>query len=669
MDTIDVKLFLELIIISACSVPVVLLCHKFKISIIVGFLLTGVIINPEIGIFKFMDIHTIHILSEIGVICLLFTIGLEFSLNKIKSMRNEMMIGGGLQVFGTVAVVALIVIAFNMPVNQAIFLGCLVAISSTALKLSLLHNKGAINTPYGQVSVAVTIFQDIAAVIMIILVPLFGGDYASSGGFANVLKSLSIKFVIVFAVAAIYHFFIVPKVLYFVAKTQSRELFIVMVFFIFMSIVGLTGYLGVSMALGAFIAGVLISESPYSHRANGVIMPFKDIFTSIFFVSQGLMLDLSFAMKNIHILILIAVVIMLLKLACAFLSIATVRGLGIVSFNASIYLAQVGEFSFVLWQEGSKYSLMSQEAWNLFLGASIITMLLTPNMVDKSQDIFDFFKNIFSKVNIKFSDDLQEQLGEVLKDHIIIIGYGIVGRRLAYGAQIAGIKYVVIEMNPDTVEEEKKKGVPIFYGDATEEAVLEHAKIDSARAIAISIPTDSAVTSIVEISHRMNENLFILVRTRFEQQAMDLTGLGADTVVVEEKEVSYKMLSQILKYYLVPIDNIDNILLEQQSEDTGSLGLHANMVNLEQSKGEHQIYAIRVPKNSFPVNKTLQEIDLRKNYGVSVIMIKRKDKEIVEIGEEKILEGDVLIVFAARIKIAGFMRKLDVVLLDSEDVL
>lgn len=656
MDAMDAKLLLELIIISACSVPVVLICHKLRISIIVGFLLTGVLINPKFGVFKFMDIHTVHILSEVGVICLLFTIGLEFSIQKIKSMKNELFVGGGVQVGLTVAVVAAVAAAFSMPLNQAIFLGCLVAISSTALKLSLLQNKGAINSPYGQVSVAVTIFQDIAAVIMVLFVPLFVGSNLA-GGAAAVLQQLALKFVILLAVAAVYHFLLIPKVLYYVAKTQSRELFIVTVFFIFTSIVGLAGYLGVSMALGAFLAGVLISESPYSHRAHAVILPFKDIFTSIFFVSQGLMLDLMFALSHLHYLILIAVAIMVIKLAIAFFALSLVRGAGIVAFMASVYLAQIGEFSFVLFQEGSKYDLMGLNAWNLFLGASIITMLLSPTLVDRGPDLFNFFKRLFARVNIRLSDDLQDAEPEGLTDHLIIVGYGIVGRRIAYGAQLAGIPYMVIEMNPDTVARETDNGVPIFYGDATEEFVLEHAKIDRARAIAISIPSDSAVTAIVSLAHRLNGNAYILVRSRFELQASDLSGLGADDVVVEEKEVSYSMLSQLLKHYLIPVDTIDEILLDQKCDDTDLLGSHSRVCEMEPSKGEHQVYAVRVPKYSFLIGESIVDLDLRRQYGVLVMMIKRGQQELVNLADEKIREKDVLIVFGPKLKVADLIRR------------
>ncbi len=659
----------ELIIISACTIPVVLICHRLKISVIVGFLLTGVLINPKFGIFRFMDQHTIHILSEVGIICLLFTIGLEFSITKIKSMRDELLIGGGVQVFGTLGVIALIAIAFALPVNQAIFLGCLIAISSTALKLSILQNKGAVNTAYGQVSVAVTIFQDIAAVIMIILVPLFAGE---SGGqsLIQIIQNLVIKFLIVIVVSAIFHTLIVPKMLYYVAKTQSRELFVVTVFFIFTSIVGLTGYLGISIALGAFIAGVLISESQYSHRAHSVIMPFKDIFTSIFFVSQGMMLDLSFALANLHYLLLIAIAIIIIKLICATIAVSLVRGVGFVSFMASVYLAQISEFSFVLFQEGSKYSLMGQQAWNFFLGASIITMLLSPSMVDYAPAFFEFIKKWLVKFNIKLSGDVEGEEEEILEDHLIIVGYGIVGRRVAYGAKLAGIKYIVIEMNPDTVKKEQENGIPIIYGDATEDAVLEQVKIESAKAIVITIPNIAAASSIVSLSYKLNENAYILVRSRFDLDSQNLLGLGAKDVIIEENEVSYEMLSQLLKHFMIPVDSIDNIMFCQKNEDTESLGTRPAVAELSHTKSEHNIYAIRVPKNSPLIGKSLMELDLRKNYGVLVIMIKRGDTEIVNMdSNEKIMDKDILVTFGSKTKINDFIKKSGAKKPESENVI
>lgn len=651
----DAKLLLELIIISACSVPVVLISQKFKIPVIVGFLLTGVMINPHLSIFRFMDIERIHVLSEVGVVCLLFTIGLEFSLKKIRAMKKTLLVGGGVQILATVGLVAVIGLFLSMKINQAIFLGCLVSVSSTALVLSILQGKGLLNTPYGQVSLAILIFQDIAAVLMVILLPILGGQSASLG---HLIADLAVKFGVLIAASLILNFLIIPKLLYSVARTQSRELFIVAVFFIFTSMVGLAGALGISMALGAFIAGVLIAESPYSYRALGSIMPFKDVFTSIFFVSQGIMLSLDYAVMHFPYLLFLALVIILVKFIGTFIAVSLLKGTGKIAFMSALCLCQIGEFSFVLFQEGTRYQLFPMSARDLFLGASIISMLLTPMMIQAGPALFDFLKKVLDRFAVRLSDNQEEDAGQGLAGHIVIVGYGIMGRRLALGAQLAAIPYIVIEMNPDTVSREKAKGVPIFYGDAAQESVLGHAEIEHASAIAVTIPSETTAALVVSLVKRVSPAVHILVRTRFEALEPTFIELGAADIVVEENVASYEMLSKMLKFYVVPTDIITKILLSQRMETAEPMGAHGDIPGLRFMNGDNQIFAMHVTAGSFLTGKTLAQLDLRRKFHISVLMIRRGDVELVNLGgDETVEENDVLVLLGRREALSEFVKE------------
>ncbi|MCQ2735746.1 MAG: cation:proton antiporter [bacterium] len=651
----DYKILAELIIISAIAIPVVLLCRKMKIPVIVGFLLSGIIINPSAAFFKnILSTERIDILAELGVICLLFSIGLEFSLKQINDMKKPLLIGGTCQVAFTIAGIAAFVhFVSGMTWNVAIFYGCVISLSSTALVLSFLQAKGDISKPYGRNSMMILIYQDIASVVMVILCPLLENGSAAGGPIGGILINLALKFLIIIAISFVAFKWIVPKLLYNVAKTQSRELFLMAIMLVFLSFVAISGALGISLALGAFIAGVIIAESPYNHRALGVVTSFKDIFTSIFFVSIGIMLDFRLAVANIGSITVIVALCLVLKAIIGSLAVSVLKCTPKTAILTGIALCQIGEFAFVLFKMGYGINLINKSDLNIMLASAIMTMILTPFILQAAPKIYDFVAR-YLKLDISEASEQNED--DCLSSHVIIVGFGIAGRRVAFGAKMAGLPYCVIESNPDTVKTEASKGVRILYGDAAQEAVLEHAGVKRASIAAITMPETEATKIIAEQIRRMNSNINIIARAQFEKGIDAIVDAGATSAVSDEKEASFGMLAQILKDSMVERGRIREIMHEQSKKAADSLDLAIGQSITKQFLSDGLAY-VKILKGSPLAGKSLAGCDLRKKYGIIAAAIDKGGGQAEVPNPDEIIKPGYNILFiGAREKIKGFMN-------------
>jgi CPA2 family monovalent cation:H+ antiporter-2 len=556
----------EIVVIFGLSIAILFICHRFAVPTIIGFLLTGAVAGPH-GLALVRAVHEVEILAEIGVVLLLFTIGLEFSLADLLRIKRSVLIGGSLQVLLTILVIFALVRQAGTPPGTSIFIGFLVSLSSTAIVLKLLQERGEIDSPHGRTALAILIFQDVIIVPMILLTPLLTG----STGDANVvfLFPLAKGLIIVLAVLVSAQR-IVPWLLYQIAQTRSRELFLLSIVTMCSAVAWLTSSLGLSLALGAFLAGLIISESEYSHQALGNVIPFRDLFTSFFFVSVGMLLDVGFvlqqplriALMTLGVLILKTIMAGLATLLLGFpLRIVILTGLG---------LSQVGEFSFILSQTGLQYDLFAGDVYQFFLSVSVLTMAATPFIVALAPHIADRTSGLPVPRKLKSGlypisgmDDVGGELR--LQDHLLIIGFGINGRNVAGAAKMAGIPHVIIEMNPDTVRQERSHGEPIHYGDATQEVVLEHAGIEKARVIAIVIADPAATRRIAVVARRLNPSIYMIARTRFVQEVEALYRLGADEVIPEEFETSVEIFARVLAQYEVPGYEIQRFVTEARA--------------------------------------------------------------------------------------------------------
>ena len=365
----NILLLQNMSIILITAVLVLLIFNKLKLPTMIGLFITGIVLGHVVN-----DTSMISTLSELGVIFLLFIIGLEFSVEKFSAIKRYALIGGILQVAITTILITLLGFALKLPWTSALFLGFLVAFSSTAIVMKIMQQRHITHSVQGRVTLGILIFQDIAVIIVILLTPILGGESVE----LHLLPQLAVKAVglglLIFAGAK----WFIPLALRDAARTKNRDLFLLLTLFICMGTTFATSLIGIGPELGAFIAGLLISRTEYSHQTLGYIQPFQDVFMSLFFISIGLMVNLHLFLANIGIIVMLTVIIVIINFSATFVTGMALKLPTKVSVSIAILLSQIGEFSFVLAKEGMAYGLMTSQFFSVFLGVSILTMSLTP---------------------------------------------------------------------------------------------------------------------------------------------------------------------------------------------------------------------------------------------------------------------------------------------------
>jgi len=653
-----IPLLNDILIIFVLSVVVLFVCQRLKVPVIVGFLLTGVIAGPY-GLRLVTSIHDVEVLAEVGVILLLFTIGIEFSLEKLLKIKKSVFIGGSVQVGVSIAVFTAIAMMLDMSVENAVFGGFLVSLSSTAIVLKVLQERAEIESPHGRNTLAILIFQDIIVVPMILFTPMLGGV---AGNVTHELLLLFVKAIGVVLLVIVLARVVVPKMLFEIARTRSSELFLLSIVTLCLVVAWITSSLGLSLALGAFMAGLVISESEYSNQAFSSILPFKDVFTSFFFVSIGMLLNTAYLVDNIGLVLLIVMGILLGKMLIAGTATYLLGYPLRVAALVGLSLNQVGEFSFILSKFGIEHGLLMESQYQLFLSVSVLTMAATPFIIAAAPRISDIIIRIplpdqlFGDSKKEFTSDNMKQLS----DHLIIVGYGINGKNVSKAASLAGVPYMIIEMNPETVRRERKNGENIYYGDASRDEVLRHAYVEKARIVVVAIADPSATRRITEVSKRLNPAAHIIVRTRFLQDMKELYGLGADEVIPEEFETSIEIFVRVLHGYNIPQDDIFRFVSEVRSDGYGmfrSLMAESGRIpSMDLQLPSVDVSTVRVCEGSSIRGKSIAQVELRKRYGVTVIAIKRDSGMIANPPADEILKlDDLLYIVGGRDKIAGSM--------------
>jgi CPA2 family monovalent cation:H+ antiporter-2 len=447
------------------------------------------------------------------------------------------------------------------------------------------------------------------------------------GNFNTVLLLL-VKAIGVIVVVLVSAKWIVPQVLYHITKTRSQELFLLTVVVLCFSIAWVTSSIGLSLALGAFLAGLIISESEYSHQAIGNMLPFRDVFTSFFFVSIGMLLNLQFFIENPIVIILITISVLFIKTIIAGFA-AIVLGVPLrTAILVGLAISQVGEFSFILSKKGIESGLLNDTFYQTFLAFSILTMAATPFIINYSNNIADLILKLPLPKTLKrgFHPIKNNEIPK-LKDHLVIVGYGVNGRNLTLAARMAKIPYTIIEMNPETVRHERANGESIFYGDASQPAVLEQVQIHDAKVAVIAINDPAATRRITETIRRLNSKLHLIVRTRYLHEVGNLYKLGANKIIPEEYETSIEIFTRVLVKYLIPKDEIEKLIVKVRSEGYEMFRsiTHESLKlsDLKLHVPEFEISALRVEQGTSLIGKSLAQTNLRKKYGVSVLAIKR----------------------------------------------
>ncbi len=613
-----------MVIVLGISALIVFVLGKLRISSVVGFLLAGILIGPSafdlIG-----DAHEIELLAEIGVVLLMFTIGLEFSLKNLFQLKSIVLGGGAMQVTLTIAFVVCIGYFFYaQPFKGALFDGFLVALSSTAIVFKILLDHAQMNSPHGRFSVGILIFQDLCVVPFMLLIPVLAGNSGGGSIALTVAKAALVIALILFASR-----WFVPFIFKQVVGMKSRELFVISIITLCLGTALLTSSMGLSLALGAFLAGMIISESEYAAQAVSDVLPFKESFTGLFFISVGMLLDLRVLASNVVGVSMMVLVIVVVKMAAITIT-GMVLGNSLKnSLMTGFHLFQVGEFSFILALEGRKYGLITDDLYQAFLSASIITMIMTPFLIRGSSSIAEW---VAKKSPLRLLEKGRgttgpERYPESMKDHVIIIGFGLNGGNLARVLRSMDIRYVALELNSKTVRAGKKKGEPIYYGDGTSAEVLHKIGIRNASVLVVAISDASSTRRIVQLARSSNPHLYIIARTKYVAEVEGLKHLGANDVIPEEFETSVEIFSKVLHRLQVPVNDIREHI--DRIRQDNYLALRAvklprrYLVEREDILKNIVIETYRIRQGSVADEKTLRELNLRSTTGVTVIGIER----------------------------------------------
>ncbi len=643
------EIIAAIVLILLLSIVFLFIGRRFNIPSVVSFLVLGILVGP-FGLAILSDQGIIETIGEIGVILLLFVIGLEFSFEKLFKSWKVVIIGGLLQVCMTIVSMALIIRFLGFPFNEAVFIGFLVSLSSTAIVMKVLQDRGQVETLSGRTLLGILIFQDIAIIPMILITPLLIGG---GGPDFNTLPSEILKVAVLIVVIIVSSRWLVPWFLFRVALAKSRELFFFAIAGICFAVAWLTSMSGLSFTLGAFVAGLIISESEYSVDAISHIIPFRDVFAAVFFVSIGMLLDARIVMANYTIILIIVILIIVVKILTGSLAVAALGMPARVSIFTGLALCQIGEFSFVLAESGLKGDLIPSATYQFFLGAAIITMALTPFTMRASPGVtrllYRLFPRRFRPAENAVEGDLPDEGPS--HDHIIIVGYGTRGRSVARAAEIAGIPYMVIELNPGIVRKERAEHRKnCVFGDATREEILKHAGITQAKALVIVIPEQDEIAGIIHHARRLSPSLYIVARASRIESARDLLDIGADEVIAEDFEASLEIFARILNKYQISEDEISRFVSRIRRGGYGffkkSGSSDINLLEYRKKFDDQRIHTIRVLPGSWAAGKTLSELDLKNQFGIDGASLRREHTtQLDPPAETQLQEGDEIILF------------------------
>ena len=617
----------EIVALFALSAGIAYLCTRIRLVPIAGFLITGVVVGPNaLGLVQ--DPELVSTLAEIGVILLLFEIGIEFSLKKLGRLKKAISLGGGLQVGGTIAVVAGAGWVAGVDWASSVYTGCLVALSSTAVVLSLLSDRGETDTPAGQISLAMLIFQDLAIVAMILIVPMLAGTGGSGWAVAGALGQA----VLVIGGALVLARVVVPRILEEVARVRRPELFVLAVAAIGLGTAWLVSLAGVSLELGAFLAGLVVSESEYSEQALSEVLPFRSLFNAIFFVSVGMLLDLSFFLEQPLLLLGTVVGVLVVKALIVTLA-ALALGVPIrIAATVGLGLAQVGEFSFVLERAGRAAGLspmgLGPAGEQTFIVTAVLLMLGTPALLSVAPALGRWLQGTVLG-RLTEDTDVGPTSGETsLEDHVVIVGFGPAGRRLAQVLDEDDLPFVVVDLNSTSVEEAREMGYPAIYGDATRGPLLEEAGIQRAKLCVIVVNDQNAAARMTSVARHENPTLQLIVRTRFLSELERFRRAGADVVVPEEIEASVQIFAHVLRAYGIEAAEIETQVRTIRAHDYGLLrgeteGAHLLLQGLDE-EGVHT-RTVRLRDECPATSCTLGELALEETHGLRVLAVRRDE--------------------------------------------
>ena len=626
------------VLISLLLVILVLLSfRRLKIPPVLGYLVTGILVGPSV--FELLaDSEQMHFLAEMGVVFLLFSLGLEFSLPKLMSMKGLVFGLGSAQLAITTAIVAGICLTVGLDVEQALIVGVVIALSSTAIVIKQLSEMRQTNSGSGQMAISVLLFQDIAVVPVLILIPMLGTD--SDFGLSLLLalgKGVG-AFIIIFLAGKL----ILPKLFDEIARARSDELFVLTAIMVVVFTGALTYSLGLSAALGAFLSGMMLGESKYRHQLDADIRPFKDILMGLFFVSIGMMLNLSLLVEQWSLLLICLPLLILAKSTIVALIYFNRRAKRRSALKSGFYLAQVGEFGFVVLALAQKNALLSDATVSLIIALGVLSMAMTPILMHKADSL--------AKHLIKSHELLDKPLPtpttcELMKDHVVICGFGRVGQTIARFLKKEAIAYIAMDQDPVRIQEAIVGGEKVLFGDSRHRDILKNCHVDKAKLVVITFDDNHSVMQVLSACKEMGQDIEVMIRTRDDTDMRKLKEAGAQTVVPETLEGSLMLVSQVLFLSGVPMSRVlKRIQIERKNQYKFMHGyFHGDESSHNMELDLEQLHAVALPLDAYAIGQSVGELPLER-LRITLRGIRRNHEEISEPDSDFVInEDDVLV--------------------------
>jgi CPA2 family monovalent cation:H+ antiporter-2 len=611
----DLHVLQDTIVILAIAVGVLMICGRLRLPSVVGLLIAGAVIGPS-GFSLLSRVEEVEVFAEIGVALLLFLIGLELSMDQLRELRRIFFIGGVIQVVSTAALVMVAALLLGFEWQSSLFFGFVVALSSTAVVLKSLQDRRESHSPQGNLALGLLLFQDFLVVPMIVLVPLLAGAIeATPAALAMRLGSALLVIGLVFFVAR----FAMPRLLRELAAAQTRETFILGALLVGLGMAVFTEKLGFSLALGAFLAGLLISETEFGPQVIADIGPLRDVLASLFFLSIGMLVDIGLVADRLPVVLAVASAMVVVKLLTTGLAVVALGFPMRVVGLTSLVLAQVGEFSFVLLALAGTYELVDPALYQTLLAAAVLTLLATPFLIAAGPALTGRMRTAAEPAVAS------DRVG--LEGHVVICGYGVNGQVLSRILGEASIRYRVLEINSLVVRDAKRDGVDIVFGDSTRPEILHHVNIESAKVVVLAISDARATAQTIQLVRQLNPTATVIARTRRVDEIAELRALGADLVISEEFETAIEILTRVLQSYHVPrhVIRMETRMLRGESYEmlrTPKTGEGVNEAVLHAlTAGTTDLF--QVSASAHAVGKTLRELDLRSATGTTVVAVMR----------------------------------------------
>ena len=649
------------LILLAVAVTVVVLCRLWKLPVTLGYLTVGIAIGPH-ALAWIPDTQQARHLAEFGVVFLMFSIGLEFSLAKLRSMKYTVFGLGGAQLLLTLAGVAGVALVLGLDWRAGVALGGILAMSSTAIVSKILVERAELNAPHGQLIMGVLLFQDLAVVLMLIIIPALASP---ASDLVFTLTSAIVKATLVLGLLLLFGQRLMRPWFHLVARQKSSELFMLNVLMITLGLAFLTDWAGLSLALGAFVAGILIAETEYRYQVEDDIKPFRDVLMGLFFVTIGMLLNLGELWANLGWVLLLLLALLLFKAAIVAALVRWFKGDWGVGIRSGLGLAQAGEFGFVLLTVTFKAQLLSHDNTQIVLAAMLLSMLAAPFLIQYADQIV---RRLTPDEWMSRAMQMHQISVKTMatQEHIIVCGYGRSGHALAQFLSREGIPFVALDMDARHVRQAVLAGEPVVYGDASKREVLMAAGLMRAKVLAITYDDEHSALKILHHVKSVRPGLSVVVRTADDTHVESLKQAGATEVVAEVLEGSVMLASQALLLSGVPFNRVIRRIQENRalrySVFSGQFHAAGEQVDAVTNSLQASLQSVLLETQDAAVNKTLAELDLgglqvvvnavRRHSGSSSQMISQPAGDLV------LRAGDVLMLLGQQEALAEAEKRL-----------